>query len=329
MTSTTSSASAARERRVERGSPTSGTTAGGDRRAGRTPLGQRPRRAAPAASRACSTRPRRAPRRRGSRAARPGRDRRARPTTRRCSPVTREPLGQRLGRGLRALAGCGRRRGSAAGRAARPRSARGCDTVANASATRSASSGRPKNASAAASASDGVLALVGAVQRQEHLVVRSRPACGGRACDRRPPAGSPCTRSRRRAATPPPPASASNTSCSAGSVSPSTKIAPGLTMPAFSSAMRRRQSPCPSVWSWPTFVSTATTPSTTLVASHRPSRPTSTTAACTRLVGEPAERRGRQQLEVRRLVLQQRLDAGEVGEHGGEVVVARSAGRCG
>ena len=73
----------------------------------------------------------------------------------------------------------------------------------------------------------------------------------------------------------------SNTSASDGSVSPSTKVEPSFTMPAFSSAMRRRQSPWPSVWSCPTLVSTATMPSTTLVASQRPSSPTSTTAAAT------------------------------------------------
>jgi hypothetical protein len=52
-------------------------------------------------------------------------------------------------------------------------------------------------------------------------------------------------------------------------------------IPAFSSAIRRRQSPTPSVWSWPTLVTTATWPSTTFVGSQRPSRPTSTTATST------------------------------------------------
>ncbi len=45
------------------------------------------------------------------------------------------------------------------------------------------------------------------------------------------------------------------------------EIAEGFTMPAFSSAMAARQAPWPSVWSWPTLVSTATIPSATLVAS--------------------------------------------------------------
>ncbi len=38
-------------------------------------------------------------------------------------------------------------------------------------------------------------------------------------------------------------------------------------MPAFSEAMAWRHSPRPSVWSWPTLVTTATSAATTLVAS--------------------------------------------------------------
>ena len=52
-------------------------------------------------------------------------------------------------------------------------------------------------------------------------------------------------------------------------------------MPAFSLATAMRQSPTPSVWSIPTLVSVATSASTTLVASKRPSIPTSTTATST------------------------------------------------
>jgi hypothetical protein len=52
-------------------------------------------------------------------------------------------------------------------------------------------------------------------------------------------------------------------------------------IPAFSDATRRRQSPVPSVWSLPTLVITATWPSATLVASQRPSSPTSITARST------------------------------------------------
>ncbi len=52
-------------------------------------------------------------------------------------------------------------------------------------------------------------------------------------------------------------------------------------MPAFSVAIARRQSPTPSVWSNPMLVMTATSASTTLVASNRPSSPTSITATST------------------------------------------------
>jgi hypothetical protein len=55
-------------------------------------------------------------------------------------------------------------------------------------------------------------------------------------------------------------------------------VAPGLTIPAFSAAMAARVGPAMLVWSSWTLVTTATVPSTTLVASHRPSIPTSITA---------------------------------------------------
>ena len=58
-----------------------------------------------------------------------------------------------------------------------------------------------------------------------------------------------------------------NTSRRSGSVSPSTSTAPGFTIPAFSQATAARHPGPPSVWSSPTFVTTATSPSTTLVAS--------------------------------------------------------------
>ncbi len=72
-----------------------------------------------------------------------------------------------------------------------------------------------------------------------------------------------------------------NTSCSSGSVSPSTNVDPGVTMPAFSRAMSSTVGPMYSTWSMLTFVTTATRPSTTFVASPRPPSPTSITAAST------------------------------------------------
>jgi hypothetical protein len=68
---------------------------------------------------------------------------------------------------------------------------------------------------------------------------------------------------------------------SSGRVSPTTTPLRGFTIPAFSRAMCSRVGPANSVWSIPMFVITATWASTTLVASHRPSSPTSTTMAST------------------------------------------------
>ncbi|OLT18823.1 hypothetical protein BJF78_11470 [Pseudonocardia sp. CNS-139] len=87
-------------------------------------------------------------------------------------------------------------------------------------------------------------------------------------------------KSRSRSRTRPGP-SAVNRGSRSGSVSPSTSVAPGRTMPAFSRATSARVGPARSVWSSPTLVTTATDPSTTFVASQRPSMPTSTTATST------------------------------------------------
>jgi len=67
----------------------------------------------------------------------------------------------------------------------------------------------------------------------------------------------------------------------AGSVSPITAALRGLMMPAFSLAMSASVGPANSVWSMPMFVMTATWASTMLVASQRPSMPTSITATST------------------------------------------------
>ena len=84
------------------------------------------------------------------------------------------------------------------------------------------------------------------------------------------------SRSRRVAA-----GSADRTATSAGSVSPITAALAGLMMPAFSRAMSASVGPANSLWSMPMLVTTATWASTTLVASQRPSSPTSTTATST------------------------------------------------
>ena len=66
-----------------------------------------------------------------------------------------------------------------------------------------------------------------------------------------------------------------------GSVSPTTTALPGLMMPAFSRAMSASSGPANSVWSSPMLVITATWAFTTLVASQRPSMPTSMTPTST------------------------------------------------
>ena len=108
-----------------------------------------------------------------------------------------------------------------------------------------------------------------------------RPRSGGPA----PRTPSPRGRPRRRRAT----ACASSTSIASGTCRPMTAtVSPGpdlraalLMMPAFSAAISAMSSPRYSTWSTPIGVMTATGASTTLVASQRPPRPTSTTATST------------------------------------------------
>ena len=114
---------------------------------------------------------------------------------------------------------------------------------------------------------------------------RRRPGCGRRSDGRPRPAGWRCRRSRcpgprPRRPRPPRPARRSRAT-RVGSVSPMTTRLPALKMPDLSRAMSSRVGPSTSVWSKLTLVSTATSPSTTLVQSHRPPRPTSTTATST------------------------------------------------
>ncbi|MCI3950439.1 MAG: hypothetical protein K0R11_2373 [Acidimicrobiales bacterium] len=93
---------------------------------------------------------------------------------------------------------------------------------------------------------------------------------------------------------------------SSGSVSPSTSVDTGLTIPAFSAAMWRRVGPSTAVWSRPTLVTTATTPSATLVASWRPAMPTSRTTAST---GRSANQRKAARVSASKRVGRTPLDA--------------------
>ena len=128
-----------------------------------------------------------------------------------------------------------------------------------------------------------VVALVRAVQRDEHVgVARRRGVKSSTQRGRRPRArwrATPKSTSRRttRAGS----RSVKNGTRS-GSVSPSTSVAPVLDDPGL---LRRdllgASVPRYCVWSMLTFVTTATSASITFVASHVPPRPTSTTATST------------------------------------------------
>ncbi len=77
-------------------------------------------------------------------------------------------------------------------------------------------------------------------------------------------------------------AASSSTGTASGSPPvPMTATRPGFQIPAFSRAMAPRSWPSTSSWSSATPVTTATSASTTLVASSRPPRPTSSTVAST------------------------------------------------
>ena len=79
-------------------------------------------------------------------------------------------------------------------------------------------------------------------------------------------------------------------------------------MPAFSVAISSRVGPRYSTWSIATLVTTATWPSTTLVASHVPPRPTSTTATSTASSANHRSAARDQHLEVRRVEADLLLD---------------------
>ena len=97
-------------------------------------------------------------------------------------------------------------------------------------------------------------------------------------------------------------------SASSGSSSPSTKVESGLTMPDFSSAMRRRQSPMP-VGVVGADVGEHGHPGVAhvggVVATEQPHLHHGHVDG---QLGEPAERRGREQLEVRRPLVEHGLE---------------------
>ena len=158
----------------------------------------------------------------------------------------RELVGERSRAAAWRPRGCGRRRHDERVRRRTTSNRPGTVTPAEGlGGRRRRSSGRPKNASTAATAQRGVVALVArrAAARRRR---RARPSgCAGRAAGHRPPAGR-RRRSNSSAAAPERRGGALGPGRSRrarGRCSPSTSRASGLTMPAFSAAMRRRQSP--------------------------------------------------------------------------------------
>ena len=245
-----------------------GMAAAGVRAAGDDHAPRRPRRQRPSIS--TGSRPSRSPTRRQMRPATSGNSS--------SSTVAAEALG--------AVGVVGRRRGSTRGwrptTSNRPGSSTSSKRLGHHA---SASSGSPKNASAAASASRRVVGLVRAVEREEEIGYER----AGRAHVEQPPADrdrllSMQPKSRSRCHVRP-----------AGPRARKTATQLGVGLAEHDVAVRlddarlllgdvgAQSAPRTSVWSRPTFVTTATSASTTLVASQRPSSPTSTTATSTAL----------------------------------------------
>ena len=96
-----------------------------------------------------------------------------------------------------------------------------------------------------------------------------------------------------------------------GSDSPMTTRLPALKMPDLSRPMSSSVGPRTSVWSKLMLVRTATAPSTTLVQSHRPPNPDLDHGHVDRLVGEPGQGGGGEELEPGRGFLHQLLQPGQ------------------
>ena len=161
---------------------------------------------------------------------------------------------------------------------------------------------------------DGVLGLVGAVQREEERRRSGRAAPAARRPGRRPPA--PATRRRsRRPRGPgwrrPRQHRRSSTSATSGVCSAITAVAPALMIPAFSRAICSGESPRNWAWSTPTGSTTATWPSATLVASHDAAQADLDDGHLDRGVGERGVRHADDGLEER-----QRVGLGGVDEVG-------------
>ena len=185
------------------------------------------------------------------------------------------------GRRCRRRPGCGRRRRSTSGWWPSTSNRPGIVTSANPSVTTSSRQRRGEERLDRGQRDRRVVALVGAVQRHEHVGVDRRR----RADVDEPPADGELVAGGLEVV-------AAHADRAAAGAAERRRRAPdrsrrsrpprsGLMIPAFSRAMSASVGPANSVWSMPMFVTTATWASTTLVASHRPSSPTSITATST------------------------------------------------
>ncbi len=243
------------------------------------------------------------------------------PMTKMRSSTSENSSSTTLGAQRRRPPGCARRRGRRADGARRPRTGRASRTLSNPPVTSSGASGCAEERLDRGERSRGVVALVRAVQREVEVGVRRarRAQLEQAATDREhvvvarevDVAQERLARALRRG----------TRGTSSGSVSPSTSEAPGLTMPAFSRAMSARVGPAYSVWSSPTLVTTATCPSADVRRVAPAEQPDLDDDDVDGDVGEPAERRRRQDLEVGRLDAGQRLGVGHAADRLGELVV--------
>ena len=148
----------------------------------------------------------------------------------------------------------------------------------------------------------GVVALVAAVERQEHVGVdrRRRPEVEQPAAERR--AGSRRTSKSLAAHRAPrlPALGPEDLDADRDRSRRSPRRDPGLTMPAFSRAMSASVGPANSVWSRPTLVTTATCASHHVRGVPATEQPDLDDGDVDRGVGEPAERRRGDDLEVAR-----------------------------
>ncbi len=169
---------------------------------------------------------------------------------------------------------------------------------------------RPRRARTRRSAPGGRRAAAGRARRRPRRGPAAVSACPPTATAR---SRTPNSRPSRATVACTSVARASSAAAASGGWAARIAVAPGLMMPAFSVAICPTVSPRNFWWSSATGVTTATSASRTLVASHSPPRPTSTTADVDRGVGEDRVGQRRHHLEERQLDVEAGVDQVEVG----------------